>query len=182
MSAAEEVLAEITQRALVQKSPLAPTETDAAAPCRTARPSRRQARKTEAAMNASSNTEYAPDGAPMKCWPLILRAAFSIVHSNKSTRTGNTAAAGALRARVERQLKRAWLRYSHGSYAASKGPPFQAPANQPHWSNTHVREQSHPGRQFRFGWTRFHQIRTQSPLLRLKLYLPYRELQSIAAL
>jgi RNA-directed DNA polymerase len=33
-----------------------------------------------------------------------------------------------------------------------------------------------------FGWTRFHQIRAQSPLLRPKLYLPYRELQSIAAL
>jgi RNA-directed DNA polymerase len=31
-------------------------------------------------------------------------------------------------------------------------------------------------------WTRFHQIRAQSPLLRPKLYLPYRELQSIAAL
>jgi RNA-directed DNA polymerase len=33
-----------------------------------------------------------------------------------------------------------------------------------------------------FGWTRFQQIRAQSPLLRPKLYLPYRELQSIAAL
>src|SRR6267143_5398675 len=32
------------------------------------------------------------------------------------------------------------------------------------------------------GWMVFHQIRAQSPLLRPKLYLPYRELQSIAAL
>ena len=28
-----------------------------------------------------------------------------------------------------------------------------------------------------FGWTRFHQIMAQSPLLRPKLYLPYRERQ-----
>ena len=33
-----------------------------------------------------------------------------------------------------------------------------------------------------FGWTRFHQIRAQSPLLRPKLYLPYRELQASAML
>ena len=32
------------------------------------------------------------------------------------------------------------------------------------------------------GWMVFHQIRAQSPLLRPKLYLPYRELQAIAAL
>jgi RNA-directed DNA polymerase len=34
----------------------------------------------------------------------------------------------------------------------------------------------------KIGWMAFHQIRAQSPLLRPKLYLPYRELQSIAAL
>jgi hypothetical protein len=32
------------------------------------------------------------------------------------------------------------------------------------------------------GWTVFHQITAQSPLLRPKLYLPYRELQAIAKL
>jgi hypothetical protein len=32
------------------------------------------------------------------------------------------------------------------------------------------------------GWATYHQIRAQSPLLRPKLYLPYRELQAIAAL
>jgi hypothetical protein len=32
------------------------------------------------------------------------------------------------------------------------------------------------------GWMVFHQIKAQSPLLRPKMYLPYRELQAIAAL
>ena len=34
----------------------------------------------------------------------------------------------------------------------------------------------------RVRWTVFHQIKARSPLLRPKLYLPYRELQAIATL
>jgi hypothetical protein len=127
---AEEVLAEITQRALVQKSPLAPTETDAAAPCRTARPSRRQARKTEAAMSASSNTEYAPDGRSDEMLAAyfaggVLNRALEQIDANREYRRGwrtPRTRGEAIEARVVAILARELRRLERTSLSSARKP------------------------------------------------------------